>query len=240
MPTAPVVSVIQHVSPEPPGHIADALHAKGIRLQHVRVFAGDPVPETLEGRAGLVVMGGPMGVGDAAARPHLRAEMALIEDALRRDLPVLGICLGSQLLAHVLGATVRPGAQMEVGWHPVTLTEAGATDPLWHGVAPQFPAFHWHGDVFDCPADAVVLARSAQTPVQAFRHGAQAYGLLFHLEMDAPTIVRMTRTFPEDVAAAGEQPAALRDATPDHASRLAEMAHTVFGRWARMVAAPAP
>jgi GMP synthase (glutamine-hydrolysing) len=226
------------VAPEPPGRIADALREQNVSHRIVRIFDGDRVPETLGDASGLVVMGGPMGVGDAQERPHLRAECALIEAALQHGHPVLGVCLGSQLLAHVLGADVHPGPTMELGWHDLTLTQAAANDPLWHDVTSPLPAFHWHGDVFDLPKGAVSLAHSKQTAHQAFRHGRAAYGFLFHLEMTPPLIAQMTRTFPGDVDAAGADGAAIREVTSRHMDTLAPVAQRVFRRWAAQVALP--
>jgi GMP synthase (glutamine-hydrolysing) len=228
------VLILQHVPPEPPGRIRDALEAHACSHHTVRIFRDDPVPETLNAD-GLVVMGGPMGVGDIDERPHLRQEMALIEQALRADLPVLGICLGSQLLAHALGATVYPGSEKEIGWHEVTLTGNAETDPLFQDVAPSFTAFHWHGDVFDLPNGAVPLARSAQTKHQAFRYGEHAYGLLFHLEVTPSIVDGMTRAFADELAAEGLDGAAIRNAASTHVDTLAEIADTVFGKWAQRI-----
>ncbi len=234
MPDAADVLILQHVAPEPPGRIRHALDAHGCSHHTVRIFRDDPVPETLNA-AGLVVMGGPMGVGDIDKRPHLKQEMALIEQALRADIPVLGICLGSQLLAHALGAEVRPGAEKEIGWHEVTLTDDGASDPLFRDVEPSFTAFHWHGDVFNLPDGAVSLARSAQTAHQAFRYGEHAYGLLFHLEVTPSLVASMTRAFADELTAAGLDGASIRDAASDHADSLHAVANTVFGRWVRRI-----
>jgi GMP synthase (glutamine-hydrolysing) len=120
-----------------------------------------------------------MGVYDAPRYPFLSAEMRLIEDALRRDKAVLGVCLGSQLLAAALGAQVVKGRQKEIGWHPVNLSPDAVSDPVWYQVAPSFMALHWHGDVFNLPAGAISLASSALTEYQAFRYGRSTYGFLF-------------------------------------------------------------
>jgi len=191
------------------------------------------VPHTLDSD-GLVVMGGPMGVNDIDARPHLSREIDLIEQALRDERPVLGVCLGSQLLAHVLGAEVRPGPQKEIGWGEVTLADA-SDDPLFHGVDDPFTAFHWHGDVFDLPESAEALARTEQTALQAFRYGNAAYGLLFHLEVTPEIVSGMTEAFRDELEEEGLDGAAIRRAAMTHEDALRDTAAMVFGRWAYRV-----
>lgn len=236
MPEARVLA-IQHVAVEPPARIAEALAGRGVEVRVVRVDRGEPLPfDALSGASGLVVMGGPMGVYEQDRHPHLRDEARAIEVALRDELPLLGICLGSQLLASVLGARVAPGAQKEIGWLPVELEPAAADDPLLRGVPERFTAFHWHGDVFDLPRGAVALARSALTPRQAFRHGT-AYGLLFHAEVTPAQVSAMADAFPEDLAAAGLGPDAVEAGAHAHSERLADIGRAIFGRWADTVAA---
>lgn len=232
----PDVLILQHVRPEPPGTIAEALDSHDITYRTVQVFRGDPVPETLE-TDGLVVMGGPMGVDDIDKRPHLQAELRLVEKALQEDRPLLGICLGSQLLAHVLGAEVQGAPRKEIGWKEVTLTDSAADDPLWRDLEPPFTAFHWHGDVFTLPDGAERLAKTDQTDHQAFRYGDGVYGLLFHLEVTPKTVAWMTKAFQDELAEEGLDGAAIRQAAMIHESALRDTAETVFGRWARQLAA---
>src|SRR5262249_22554762 len=142
-----------------------------LSARYVRSFAGKPVPQTLDD-AGLIVMGGPMGVYEADRYPFLRQEMALIERAVGDGKPVLGVCLGSQLLAAALGADVYKGPQKEIGWYPITLSEAGARDRLLAGVPRTFIGYSWHGDVFAVPPGATGLASSELTACQAFRFAA--------------------------------------------------------------------
>lgn len=236
MPPSPStdVLILQHVRPEPPGTIADALDRSGLSHRTVKVHRDDPVPNTLDADA-LVVMGGPMGVGDIDDRLHLAQEIDLIEQAMREEVPLLGVCLGSQLLAHVLGAEVRPGPQKEIGWDEVFLTDAAADDPLFRDVADPFTAFHWHGDVFALPDGATRLAGTAQTEHQAFRYGRAAYGLLFHLEVTPKTVAWMTKAFQDELAEADLDGAAIRRAAITHASALRDTASTVFGQWAKLV-----
>lgn len=230
----PDVLILQHVRPEPPGTIVDALDDRGVTVRTVQIFRDEPVPETLDAD-GLVVMGGPMGVDDIPDRPHLSREVALMEQALRDDRPLLGVCLGSQLLAHTLGAEVQPAPAKEIGWGEVSLNPPAADDPLFHGLDDPFPAFHWHGDVFDVPEGAVSLARSDQTDHQAFRYGDRAYGVLFHLEVTPKTVGWMTKAFQDELAEEGLDGTTIRQAAMTHEAEVQRIAETVFGRWARLV-----
>jgi len=212
------VIVLQHHPVETPGLIAEA-----VPVEIIRVFESQPVPQKLDA-AGLVIMGGPPSVYEQNKFPYLRAELRLIEDALRQQKPVLGVCLGSQLLAAALGARVSPGPQKEIGWHDVTLRD----DPLWADAPRQFTAFHWHGDVFDLPAGATSLASSALTPHQAFRYGTNAYGLLFHLEVTGPQISEMVQVFAREVPDAS----AILTGAAQHLPALQKVGRQVFARWA--------
>lgn len=178
----PILLAIQHVPWEGPHRILDA--CGGLEERTVRPLAGGALPDH-EAVAGAVVMGGPMNVDDVERFPGLAAERAWLAEAVRRDLPVLGVCLGAQLLARALGAEVRPGEGAEIGFAPVEVSDPD--DPLLGSLAPRTPVLHWHRDVFDLPAGARPLASSAQTPLQAFRHG-NAWGLLFHPEADAALV----------------------------------------------------
>jgi GMP synthase (glutamine-hydrolysing) len=240
---APPVLILQHARCEGPGRVGQALHAAGIPYQVIHAADGEPVPRTLDnagpgGAAGLVVMGGPMGVYEHDQHPHLRAELRLIEAALAARAPVLGICLGSQLIAHALGAIVRPGPRKEIGWFPVHWMAEALNDPIVGPVAAApLTAFHWHGDVFDLPVGAEHLARSALTPYQAFRYGASVYGLLFHLEVTPPLIAGMTAAFAGELAAEGLDGDALLAAAYASEATLTWVGRQVFGGWAAMAAA---
>lgn len=229
------ICVIQHVTCETPGLIADALKAGGVGVRNVRVFKGDGIPRRIGGFAGLVVMGGPMGVYEQGRYPFMRQEIRLLEDALRARRPILGVCLGSQLLAAALGASVTRGKQREIGWHPVTLRRAATTDPLWRGIAESFTAFHWHGDRFDLPRGAVSLARSKLTECQAFRYDTAAYGFLFHLEVTERIIRQMTKVFRNELLEAGVSPHQVVDGAKQHLATLRAIGLTAFERWAALV-----
>lgn len=183
---------------------------------------------------GVVVLGGPMGVYETATHPRLLDEMKLIERALARDVPLLGVCLGSQLLAHVLGANVRASGRIELGFHDVTLSDAAARDPLFGSTASPVRALHWHGDVFDLPKGAVHLARSVLTEQQAFSYRT-AWGLLFHLEADVAQVQAMARAFPDDVRKAGTTTEALLADAKRSDSQIDACARKAFGAWRAIV-----
>jgi GMP synthase (glutamine-hydrolysing) len=227
--------VLQHTACETLGTIADALEAEALAWQYVRVFEGKAVPGEIGDAGGLIVMGGPMGVYEQDRYPHLKHELQLIESALKAGKPILGVCLGSQLLAAALGAAVTKGSRKEIGWYPIRLTEAADNDRLWRGAPREFMAMHWHGDVFELPARAVSLASSALTALQAFRYGNSAYGILFHLEMTEEMIGEMAAAFGDELRQAGGDEPRLAAESAANCARLQTIGETVFSRWARLV-----
>jgi len=229
------VLVLQHAGPETLGTIADSLTGHDLAPRYIRTFAGEPVPEDPEASSGLILMGGPMGVYEQDRYPFLRTEMRLIEQTLKSGKPVLGVCLGSQLIAAALGAPVGKGVRKEIGWHPVHLTTQAALDPLFGAVPREFTGFHWHGDVFELPAGADWLASSGLTEFQAFRYES-AWGLLFHLEVQEPLIAGMVDAFVDELTEAGVDGAAILDAAAVNLPGLRTVATTVFDAWAAMAA----
>ncbi len=227
--------VLQHHPIENLGTIADALEGAALAWQYVRTYEGHPVPHDMRGASGLIVMGGPMGVYEQERYPVLKDEIALIEAALKENKPLLGVCLGSQLIACALGAKVTKGPAKEIGWHPVRLLPEGRHDPMLRGLPPSFTAFHWHGDVFELPHGAVALASSDMTPLQAFRYGESAYGFLFHLEMTEPAVRAMIHEFGNEVIEANADGAEIAEASPRYLDQLSTLADIVFGRWAAAV-----
>lgn len=175
------VQVLQHVPFEGPGSMAAWLAARKLEVGCTRLYAGDPLPRARQIDA-LIALGGPMSVNDESRLAWLRPEKQLVRDAVARGIPVLGICLGAQLIASALGARVYPGAAKEIGWFPVQGLPPAAPGARGFRFPPECLAFHWHGETFDLPPGAVRLASSAACENQAFQLGQRVLALQFHLE----------------------------------------------------------
>ena len=180
-----------------------------------------------------------MSVMDTDRHPHLAVEMDLVRDAVERDLPVLGICLGAQLIAKALGGQVRRSPEREIGWYRLDVTNAAGEDPLFGHLEASEHVFQWHGDTFDIPEGAVHLASTAGCSNQAFRFGERVYGLQFHLEVDEPMIERWLNV-PGHVAEIAEtcgliDPTVIRRDTPQHIGRLKTLSDRVFGEFVSML-----
>lgn len=189
--------VVQHVAYDGRGGIDPALRRAGLDAVDRRPFAGDPLPAVSE-LSGLIVLGAPAGSADANAPEHLVHERQLIREAVERELPVLGICFGAQLLAVALGGNVVTDGRLEIGMGSATLTDAGRADPVLSAVGETATVLHWHRDAYTLPPGAVRLATSDGHVEQAFRFGAKTYGLQFHVEINAGLAVVIGDQMPAD------------------------------------------
>lgn len=177
---------LRHAEPESPGSYTDSLVRHG-GITTVRVWQ-EPLPADPAAFDAIVVMGGGMGVNDADTIAWIGDEIGFLRRAVEAEVPIWGVCLGSQLLAAALGAEVTTGPVGEVGVCQVTWNEAGRADPVWTGLSPTtFPVMQWHFDTFALPDGATLLASSDRYPHQVFRHG-NSYGVQFHLEVDTPLL----------------------------------------------------
>jgi GMP synthase (glutamine-hydrolysing) len=222
--------VFQHSAREPLGVFDPMLRRAGFRIRYVNFSRQPDERPDVSRYNGLVVLGGPMNVDQQDRFPHLTTEVAAIRDALARDIPILGICLGAQLLAAALGAHVRPHTVREIGWYPLHPTPAAGHDPLCRHLGERQHVFQWHAYTFDLPAGAVHLASTPTCPNQAFRHGDRAYGLQFHLEADEHLIQR-------EAEAAGPEhhlEHILRD-THSHAPHALTLSQRVFGEFIELL-----
>jgi GMP synthase (glutamine-hydrolysing) len=189
----PKLLVFQHVAFEILGTLNPLLRDEGFRIRYVNFGRHPHARPSLEGYHGLVVLGGPMSVHDTDEHPHLRTEIGVIQDAIDTGIPVLGICLGAQLIAAALGATVTRNPEPEIGWYDVTPTREARGDALLRHFRSSEKLFQWHSDACEIPRGAVHLASSRSCVHQAFRYGTNVYGLQFHLEVDEPLVERWLR-----------------------------------------------
>jgi GMP synthase (glutamine-hydrolysing) len=231
----PKILVFQHVPYEPLGTLDPLLKESGFRIRYVNFGRNPDHRPTLDKYAALIVLGGPMSSEQIDTYPNLVTEVEIIREAVDRDMSVLGICLGAQLLAKALGGVVQRNPLREIGWYDVDLTAAGETDPVLSTFARCQRVFQWHEDGMSLPPGAVHLASSAASNIQAFRHGEHAYGLQFHLEVDSSLIERWL-SVPENRATLQDEtgrtdPDEIRAQTPGSIDALQSLSRATFLRW---------
>lgn len=228
------VLVIQHEPPEGMGRIEPVLRERGMTPRIVRRDLSEPLPEPaeVETLAALVILGGSMGVDDITDQSELGVEYDFVQRALAMDLPTLGICLGSQLMAKAMGSTSWTG-DWELGWDGLTGQRAPANSIA---LPDRFSALHWHRDRFNTPPGAENLACTATTPCQAFSRGPHL-GLLFHLEADTAQIAAMAEQLPSDLTESGTDPELLVLDSNALTAATAGLARSVFGQWADQIQA---
>ncbi|HKJ70339.1 MAG TPA: type 1 glutamine amidotransferase [Gammaproteobacteria bacterium] len=234
------VWILRHAAHEGPGYLAAFLGQRGIPFHVIAVDAGDAIPVSPDGASGLVLMGGPMSVNDPLT--WVPEEMDLIARAHSRGLPVLGHCLGGQLIARALDAPVTPSAGREIGWFPVERVPGSAADRWLDGLPASFEVFHWHGEEFALPEGAEPLLTNARTACQGFVHGS-ALALQCHLEM-TPELVRDWARINADALAhpgdAVQGAAAMSERLDERCAGLRQVADVIYGRWVEGLAGRHP
>jgi GMP synthase-like glutamine amidotransferase len=223
------VLAFRHVPFEGLGLIEPLLRARQIELDYADLYGPGDVAPDVEAYDGLIFLGGPMSVNDDL--PYLRREMGFIRRAVAGRQPVLGICLGAQLVARALGATVGRNSAKEIGWYGLHFADAAADDRLFHGLGVE-TVFHWHGETFDLPPGAELLASSDLCRNQAFRIGEGVYALQFHLEV-TPEMIAEWCIQDENDGDVRELESAIDPMF--NAPRLAALSALVFGRWCGML-----
>lgn len=229
------ILVFQHVPYEPLGTLDPLLKEAGFRIRYVN-FGREPESRpSLEGYEALIILGGPMNSDQIETHPNLITEVELIREAVARQLSVLGICLGAQLLAKALGGSVSRNPTREIGWYDVELTDAGSHDSVLSEFATVQEVFQWHEDGIQLPPGVVHLATSNASNVQAFRHGEHVYGFQFHLEVSQSLIERWL-TVPANQKtlrheAGHVDPDRIRQQTIDSVSALEALSRETFSRW---------
>lgn len=225
----PSVWILQHVPREGPGLFGQWLADDGIPTTTLRLFDRGVLPRSIASCRGLVIAGGPMNVDEAGRYPWLAEEIRLIQRAIAERRAVLGICLGAQLIAKAAGARVWHGPTPEVGWCQVEGAEASREDPLFAAFPARYTVFQWHGDTFDLPQGAALLARSRAYPHQAFRLEPHVYALQYHLEV-TPAIIQQWLN-QEDPLLRGVNVSAIRAQTAEHAPTLEVLARQLYSCW---------
>ena len=225
------VAIFRHYPIEGPGYLADFLESKGIPWTLVAIDAGEAVPTRPDAYSGLVFMGGPMSVNDDL--PWLAPTFELIRQAVRRDIPVLGHCLGGQLIAKALGGQVTRAPVKEIGWGTVSVVDS-PTAHAWFGEVRNFEAFHWHGETFSIPEGAERLLESPHCTNQAYALGKHL-GLQCHVEMTEDMIRAWCEHGAEEIAGSDSpavQPAeALLKQTPNRLPAMTAVAERLYSRW---------
>lgn len=221
------VVAIRHVAFEDAGILGPVLAVRGIDLCYLEAGVDDLSPAQQADL--LLVLGGPIGIYEFDRYPFLKHELATIEAAVKGGVPVIGICLGCQALAAVLGARVYPNSQKELGWDELTLTPEGKASPL--GAVEGARVLDWHGDTFDLPAGATRLASTLITPNQAFTYGSKVLALQFHLELPERDMERWLIGHTLELANSKVDLAKMRAETARHAPKTNESGVRVFNAW---------
>jgi GMP synthase (glutamine-hydrolysing) len=226
---------LRHIAFEDLGLLAPIMEREGWDVSFCEAAVDDLGHHSIRNAELAIILGGPIGVYETEDYPFLASEIALIEYRVSRDLPTLGICLGSQLMAKALGSRVFKGPVKEIGWGTIDLTEEGRSSCLGALQGEDAVVLHWHGDTFDLPRDATRLASNRNYENQAFAYGKNALALQFHLEADPRQLEEWYVGHTAELGAAKVSVTELRAATQRHRGGLALRADRVFSDWLRQI-----
>lgn len=227
------ILIFRHFPTEGPGYFSRFLDRQGIPHRTIKIDAGEPVPESIDDIPGLVLMGGPMSVNDPL--PWIPRVLGLIREAVNANVPVLGHCLGGQMLSKALGGHVRQNRAKEIGWLPISRVESREAEKWLAGLPPRFEVFHWHGETFSIPPGATHLLKSRHCRNQGFVLGKHL-GLQCHIEMTPELVRRWARDGAGEIAhalpaASVQRPAQMRISLVKRADRLNRIADVLYTNW---------
>jgi GMP synthase (glutamine-hydrolysing) len=230
--------ICQHAAYEILGTLNPLLKTAGVRINYTNFDRFPDATPTLDGYDGLILLGGPQHVYELDKFPHLKFEMSLVESAMKKNIPVLGICLGAQIVAATLGAKVQLHDQPEIGWYDIRPSAEGKKDPILSHLGDGSKIFEWHIDRFEIPKGAVHLAESSTCASQAFRYGKNVYGFQFHLEADEK-MVEGVMTNPDRLkelsGLKGVTPESIRVGLKQHIQDVKGLSSAVFGEFIQLL-----
>lgn len=224
--------ILQHLDIEPPALIGEVLREAGHQLHTLNPDRGDALPRDASGYAGIIIMGGPQSANDIHL-PHIRDELDWLAGPLEKGTPMLGVCLGSQLMAKAAGGAVSASPKRELGWYRVFPVEQSSGDPLFSDISPSgLTVFQWHGETFSLPESGTLILTHPEVPAQAFRLGKGQYGLQFHVEVDEALIRQWVEAGASERAHLGADGiAALHAATPLHLEPMRAFCRSMVRNW---------
>lgn len=231
------ILVLQNIDCEDLGTMESAIKSRDMEYQYLHLYNKDLAPQNLDGYSALIILGGPMNVYETDRHHFLIDEERLINEAIQKDIPTLGICLGAQLIANTAGAKVFAGSKKEIGWYSISLTTDGLNDPLFIGFEKNNTVFQWHGDTFNVPARAKRLAESGLFPNQAFKIGEKIIGLQFHLEVTEEAIYKWIGEYKEELNSLKDyiNPNKIKKDTEEKIEKLNKLAETFYNSFLEMI-----
>ena len=224
------ILVIQHIDIENPGIILDLMSKKGISYDCVKIENNNL---NLFDYDGLLIMGGPMSVNEKDQYSFIDTEIELVNHYLKLQKPILGICLGSQIIASALNSSIYKNSKQELGWHDVSLSQT--KDTIFENLENNFLAFHWHGDIFNLPDNSIQLASSKISNIQAFVFKKQCYGILFHLEVTKEIVQNIVNKFESDLIFESIDKSTILDELEEKIEKINFNGKIIFNRWLNLI-----
>ena len=218
------------------GVFSKILNKNNISYQYIKLYEEEEIPN-LNDYSAIIILGGPMNVYEERKYPFLKKENSSIKEALKINKPMLGICLGAQIIARAAGAKVYPAKRKEIGWFTLNLTTGGIENDVFRGLERQFTVFQWHGDTFDIPSGSIKLAKSNLFPNQAFSIGKTIYALQFHLEVTKKMILEWVNRYEDELVTLKEEvdPDEMLKSSEHHIQPLNNHAFLLFSNFLHLI-----